>query len=69
MVTIELDMKKSVLRFLVNDEDKGLQHNNIDRGDDIKYQLAVTLRGTGSKVTLQILFGNDHNIFFIEILQ
>ena len=42
-VSINLDLKKKEIRFLVNDQDQGIAYQNIKTGEDIKYRLVVSL--------------------------
>ena len=46
------DDNNGILRFEVNNVDQGICFNDISRGKDIKYRMAVSLGGKHEKVEL-----------------
>ena len=53
VVGIKLDLKERNIEYFINDESKGITHQNIPIGEDIKYRLAVTMTCDGHQVTIQ----------------
>ena len=51
-VTIHLDLKQATLKFIINGSDKGIAYNDIQKSENIKYRLLVTIRDIGDTVTI-----------------
>eukprot|EP01084_Bolivina_argentea_P141748 249064_1 len=58
VVTMQLDMKRHTIQYLVNNKNTGVIIRNITQKDDLQYRLAVTVRGT-AKVSLMSFQVND----------
>ncbi len=43
IVSIILDLKRQQIRYLVNGEDQGIANRNVQKSDEIKYQLLVVM--------------------------
>ena len=52
-VIIDLNLKKNQLSYIVNDENIGIAYKNIQKSNDIKYCLAVSLIGTNANVLIE----------------
>ena len=52
ILTIELDLNHSQIKYFVNGNDKGIAFKNIKRGKDIKYRLQIALCSVGSEVEI-----------------
>ena len=52
IITMELDLSKSQIKYYVNNEDQGIAYKNIIRGQDIKYRLAVSLREIDNEIEI-----------------
>ena len=52
ILTIELDLNNSQIKYFINGNDKGVAFKDIKRGKDIKYRLHAALSSVGSEVEL-----------------
>ena len=51
-VKMTLNLKNADLRFSVNDVSKGIAFENIEKGDDIKYRMFVSMYGENDSVEI-----------------
>ena len=43
--SVELDLKSKQIKFFINGEDQGVAYTNIDKDDNVKYRLMVSMAG------------------------
>ena len=52
IISIELDMGRSQVRFYINYKDQGIAYKDIKKGKDIKYRLAVGALSIGTEIRI-----------------
>ena len=52
IICLELDLKKKIISFYINDEDQGIAFKNVDIGEHIQYRLIVSLATNGTSITI-----------------
>ena len=52
IISVELDLNKSQIRFYINDKDQGIAYENIKKGKDISYRFVVAASYKDTELTL-----------------